>query len=713
MSEHGQRKSPQRVLAPRPSILQHVPQKTIKKTKTRISNACTACKARKTKCDNNKPKCTACTARPNSECVYFPFLDKRKRQHVTTNRDAKSREHELLTKIFNATKYCSKEELPGLLELIRGDASIEQIAQYIQDKLEDDSNIATLEDDLAESPLMDEEMGEDNEEVESELSASSSAAQSYRRHSKTIDAMDIGSIVQISIPDVPSQPWTTVTTNDEFVSHLIQLYFTWEAPIYDFVEKALFISDMRSGDPKNSRYCSPLLVNSMLAAACRYSDRDASFDDKSDPGSCGKQFFEEAERLWKAGPHSTSLTNMQSLVIMHYFEALRANDGVGINYFDTAMEMYQELSSGNYDDGGAGGTNLQLSWPCWKLWICRCFASIVLRKPYSVPEPNLPEPKIPEQVDLNDTWHPYPQLTRSRPFRRMEMMRQCIGLAKVVQVATVYLYSRTAATYEPRGILEIHQQFKTWYEGYLSTINRTDNNLGPDMTMRIWYHALEIHLFRGSISDNAPVCKENTHMISSALEIICNSARLQRTYFQLYGAKATILLTYNSFQSGLFTLYFLEFPQYQEAFIEHIKMLSRLAKKRGMSAFQLYTVKALARREEIQLPEEVLEIFQELEPARLRFEKRLSKIPVPALSSKAPTLRKFKEELVNVQTQETGSQLLEIGSRSSAEDTSGKPSLTRLFDEMDPILGGLSDFYQQMLTLEEKEWAVPMCADSD
>ncbi|KAK6524646.1 hypothetical protein TWF281_011549 [Arthrobotrys megalospora] len=695
MSEHGQRKSPQR-LAPRPSILQHVPQKTIKKTKTRISNACTACKARKTKCDNNKPKCTACTARPNSECVYFPFLDKRKRQHVTTNRDSKSRELELLTRIFNATKYCSKDELPDLLEVIRGDASIEQIADYIQDKLEDGSQLA-LEDDPAESP-MDEEM---DHELENEISPSPITSQLlHRRRSKTNDAMDIGSIVQITIPDVPSQPWTSVTTNDEFVSHLIQLYFTWEAPVYDIVEKALFISDMRSSDSENSRYCSPLLVNCMLATACRYSDREASFSDSNDPGSCGKQFFDEAERLWQAGPHSTSLTNMQSLVIMHYFEAHRANDGVGMNYFEAAMRMYEELVSGSYQGSRVDESSLQLSWPCWKLWVCRCFASIVLRQPYLTPPPNLPEPKIPDQVNLNDTWHPYPQLTRSRPYRKMEMMHQCIGLAKLVQEASLYLYSKTTAPYEPTGILEIHQKFQTWYDGYLSNINHTDNNIGPDMTMRIWYHALEIHLFRGSISENAPICPENTQMISTALRIIRTSAKLQKAYFQLYGAKATILLTYNSYQSALFALYFLEFLEYKEAFIEHVKMLSRLAKKRGISAFQLYTVKSLARREDVRLPDEVLEIFQSLEPARLNFEKTQSKIPVPALSSKAPTLRKFKEEMSSIQTVGTGPPPAEIG---SSADSRGKPSLTRLFDEIDPILGGLSDFYQQMLTLEDRE----------
>ncbi|KAK6331800.1 hypothetical protein TWF718_002342 [Orbilia javanica] len=551
-------------------------------------------------------------------------------------------------------------------------------------------------------------MGEDQVEIDNEAGSSQSTSQPYhRKRGKTIDAMDIGSIVQISITDVPSQPWTTVTTNDEFVSHLIQLYFTWEAPVYDMVEKSLFIAEMRSGDPTSSRYCSPLLVNAMLATACRYSDRDASFEDGDDPLSCGNHFFEEAKRLWQVGDQSTCLTNMQSLAIMHYFESHRANDGVGINYFDTAMNMYHELALKDHDVSDASESPLELSWPCWKLWVCRCYASIVLREPYFIPPPNLPEPKMPDQVDLNDTWHPYPQLTRSRPYPKMEMMRQCIAFAKVIQETTVYLYSKSTTKYEPKAILDIHQKFRAWYDGYINAVNRTDSDLGPDMTMRIWYHALEIHLFRGSITTAAPVCAENTQMISSALDIICNSAKLQRAYFQLYGAKAIILLTYNSFQSALFTLYFLEFPEYKEAFIEHVKMLSRLAKKRGMSAFQLYTVKALARREGVQLPDETLGILQELEPAKLNFEKRLSRIPVPALSSKAATLSRFKEELSSVRARaaETGSpSLADVGPRAT-EDTTGRPSRTRLFnfDEIDPILGGLSDFYQQMLTLEDKE----------
>ncbi|KAK6540280.1 hypothetical protein TWF694_009091 [Orbilia ellipsospora] len=638
MSERGQTKSPPR-LAPRPSVLQHVPQKTIKKTKTRISNACTACKARKTKCDNNKPKCTACSVRPNSECVYFPFLDKRKRQHGPVDREQKNREHELLTRIFNATKYCTKEELPKLLEYIRGDATIEQISQYIQEKLET-SQYGYFAGSSESLP-----MDEDYEQNEAE-SESPTTQIFHRLRSEPSDAMDIGNLVQISIPYVPSQPWTTVTTNDEFVSHLIQLYFTWEAPVYDLVEKDLFLADMRAGDPETASYCSPLLVNAMLAAACLFSDREESFENDQDVKTYGGHFFKEAEKLMARGVKTTSITNMQALVTMHYFEAHRANDGVGLNYFGKAMDMYHELLANDLVSDDTAGT-LELSWPCWKLWVARCFAALVLREPFALPPPHIPRPNIPEQVDLNDTWQPYPQLMRSRPLRRIELTRYTVDLALIVQEMTMYLYSKNATKPEPRGILALHSKFQKWHDDYMNSMKITGASIGPDFTLRIWYHAIEVHLFRGSISNSAQSSPENSRMITAALHSATTGARLQKTYYQLYGTKATLLLTYNAYQSSLYTLYFLDFKDYEEIFLEHVKTLYRLAKRREMSGFQLYTVGSVAKREGITLPDNAMEIFRALEPSRANFENRISRIPVPAASLRAPALRKFKDELLD------------------------------------------------------------------
>lgn len=66
---------------------------------------------------------------------------------------------------------------------------------------------------------------------------------------------------------VPALPWTQVTTDDDFVSHLISTYFTWYHPAYPCLDQDVFLAEMRSKNIE-SLFCSPLLVNAMLAVAC-------------------------------------------------------------------------------------------------------------------------------------------------------------------------------------------------------------------------------------------------------------------------------------------------------------------------------------------------------------------------------------------------------------------------------------------------------------
>lgn len=66
---------------------------------------------------------------------------------------------------------------------------------------------------------------------------------------------------------VPAQPWTSIVADDDLVSRLIFLWFTWVHPFCNFIDRDLFIQDMKSGSLSAS-YCSPFLVNMMLSDAC-------------------------------------------------------------------------------------------------------------------------------------------------------------------------------------------------------------------------------------------------------------------------------------------------------------------------------------------------------------------------------------------------------------------------------------------------------------
>ena len=68
-----------------------------------------------------------------------------------------------------------------------------------------------------------------------------------------------------SVLQVPAEPWTSVA-GDALVSHLVSAFFKWDGPFAcSFIDQKLFLRDMRHGSQANSRFCSPLLLNSLCA----------------------------------------------------------------------------------------------------------------------------------------------------------------------------------------------------------------------------------------------------------------------------------------------------------------------------------------------------------------------------------------------------------------------------------------------------------------
>ena len=88
--------------------------------------------------------------------------------------------------------------------------------------------------------------------------------QSQQNRSKFID---INRLSDIPIFKVPAKPWTSTIDDDDFASYLISLYFTWQHSISYYLDRDLFLRDMRSKE-LSSHFCLPFLVNSILAVAC-------------------------------------------------------------------------------------------------------------------------------------------------------------------------------------------------------------------------------------------------------------------------------------------------------------------------------------------------------------------------------------------------------------------------------------------------------------
>jgi hypothetical protein len=188
-------------------------------------------------------------------CIFDESLDQRRRiaaKRTTSELNYYRDMHNDLFKVFRSA------DLPHalkLLAIIRGNnASPDEIQAYINETLTDieaieagdmqhDEMVRNLEDTLPPRPYQ-------------------SVNPSFRRK-----VMDVHYLCDDAPYKVPAKPWTAVTDDDDLVSHLVSLYFTWDYPFYGFLDKDIFIKYMAKGK-SDSKFCNGFLVNALLANAC-------------------------------------------------------------------------------------------------------------------------------------------------------------------------------------------------------------------------------------------------------------------------------------------------------------------------------------------------------------------------------------------------------------------------------------------------------------
>lgn len=137
-----------------------------------------------------------------------------------------------------------------------------------------------------------------------------------------------------------NQSWTTITTDGALVEHLMALYFCWEYPTFASLSKEHFLEDFRQG---NSRRCSPLLVNALLALGCRFSNQPGARTDPNDSSTAGNHFFAEALRLLDIEKDRHVLTTVQALGLMSIREASCGRSSECIFYSGQSMCLAVEM----------------------------------------------------------------------------------------------------------------------------------------------------------------------------------------------------------------------------------------------------------------------------------------------------------------------------------------------------------------------------------
>jgi hypothetical protein len=190
---------------------------------------------------NGESPCANCLA-SNKTCQYDPTQDGRRKQSRKRRLDELEVRSQALDRLLGLLKNSSSPESEELLALIRDGGTINEILGFL------DAHPGKLAD-------------------EARSSLTPTPPEPPRPDPQPRRMLTLTELTDDPPFKVPATPWTTVTDDDLFVSHLVSTYMSWYHWYYHNFDERLFLDAMQAGD-LGSVYCSPFLVNAVLGMGC-------------------------------------------------------------------------------------------------------------------------------------------------------------------------------------------------------------------------------------------------------------------------------------------------------------------------------------------------------------------------------------------------------------------------------------------------------------
>ena len=279
--------------------------------------------------------------------------------------------------------------------------------------------------------------------------------------------------------------WTAVTNDEELINHLLELYFTWAHPFYLLFSEEVFYHGLRD---KKLRYCTPLLVNAILALGCIYSNRPEAMADPNDLSSRGSHFFAEAKRLLEEDDRS-SLTTVQALGIMSLRQAKQDHDSPGWQYASQMVSMAIQLGLHMKSTAESDITASEIEArriTLWGVFSLQTIWSVCVGRISALPRAaiRLEKPGLMQHLELRP-WKPHGVARWDgtseelfQPSHKYSILLQNSLLAEILNdVLQMFYAPRDRIT--SRKIQHYHEKLQTWFKGLPESLLIKDD--GPTL----------------------------------------------------------------------------------------------------------------------------------------------------------------------------------------------------------------------------------------
>ncbi|KAA8649311.1 hypothetical protein EYZ11_007050 [Aspergillus tanneri] len=311
--------------------------------------------------------------------------------------------------------------------------------------------------------------------------------------------MDIKRLTDSPLYRVSAHPWTSVTHDNDFVSHLVSLYFSWDHLVLNWIDRDLFIRDMQSG-MLNSQFCSPLLVNSVLAVACFYSDWPEAFTIDGDPTSRGFHFLAEAKDLLAREEGRVSLPTLQGLGCIYTSTCIIGKDRLGWKYLVEIGDCARQLAARRSRLVAEARDKMQmdraLNTAVFGLFSLTPTAALTLQKPPVMKKPSLDRKHSPGDHDPGDTWVSYPMRTGPVPAHTNCVTNALFELQLIAWDISNYLFDEPHPYADVEAMVDsFHDRLERWSSRIPQCISVGHETTPAAMDMHMRYHAIVLTIF--------------------------------------------------------------------------------------------------------------------------------------------------------------------------------------------------------------------------
>ncbi|KAK4661170.1 LOW QUALITY PROTEIN: uncharacterized protein QC763_704630 [Podospora pseudopauciseta] len=289
--------------------------------------------------------------------------------------------------------------------------------------------------------------------------------------------------------------WTGVTTDNTLLRSLLRSYFLHEYQWFSAFQKEYFLSDMIAD---RRQFCSPLLVNAVLALAC-HSYRELT--DRAEfwnPRTLGYGFLTEAKSHWEleqAGNRG-KLTTIQAAIILNIVYNLNAMVKLGWQYTLQAIDMAHKMKLFKKPENWET-LNPRLragrDFTAWSLfgWQSHCTYTL-FEKPLVDDPPEVPLPAITADSSwYGEVWLKYPLERILYPSHFAEFYKANTEFRVILNDISKTLHGEAGQSRSPPAeskIAALYWRLQAWYAALPESLSPRTIVFTAQMKLHMHYH---------------------------------------------------------------------------------------------------------------------------------------------------------------------------------------------------------------------------------